>query len=102
MGELARASEGVTEEELARAKEVSKGRLLLRMEESRAVASSIGIQELLKNQVTTVDEMVAQIDAVTMADVARVAGRAIRPEKLAVAIVGPVRGSARFAGHLRF
>jgi len=102
IGELAKASEGVTEEELARAKEVSKGRLLLRMEESRAVASSIGIQEILKNDVITVDEMVIEIDAVSVEDVGRVARRAILPEKLAVAIVGPFRGHSRFARHLRF
>ena len=102
MTELARARDGVTEEELVRAKELSKGRLLLRMEESRAVASSIGIQELLKGEVRTVDEMVKQVDAVTTEDVVRVARRALRPEKLAVAVVGPFRSPSRFARHLHF
>jgi len=102
MAELAKIREGVAAEELARAKEVSKGRLMLRMEESRAVASSIGIQELLRGEVHTVDEMVRKVDAVTMDDIVRVARRVLRPEKLAVAIVGPFRGRSRFARHLHF
>jgi len=102
MAELERARSGVTDEELARAREVSKGRLLLRMEESRAVASSLGIQELLKGEVRTVEQMVADLDAVTTDDVARAALRALRPEKLVVAVVGPFRGPSAFAKHVRF
>ena len=102
MAELTKARKGVTAEELARAKELSRGRLLLRMEESRAVASSIGIQELLRGEVHTVDEMVQKVDAVTMDDVVRAARRALRPEKLVVAVVGPFRGRSSFAKHLHF
>jgi len=102
MAELTKARKGVTAEELARAKELSKGRLLLRMEESRAVASSIGVQELLRGEVHTVDEMVQKVDAVTMDDVVRAARRALRPEKLVVAVVGPFRGRSSFAKHLHF
>ena len=42
MGELRRLRDGVPEEELARAKELSKGRLLLRMEDTRSVSGWIG------------------------------------------------------------
>ena len=45
--ELARLRDGVSREELLKAKELSKGRLLLRLEDTRAVSSWLGGQELL-------------------------------------------------------
>jgi len=102
MDELTKLREGVTQEELDRAREVSKGRLLLRMEESRAVASFIGVQELLRGEVRTIDQLIGDMDAVTTDDVTRVAQRVLHPEKLALAVVGPFRSAARFVRHLDF
>lgn len=96
MGELVKLRDGVTESEFAGAKELTKGRILMRMEESRAVASSIGAQELLLGEVKTVDEVLAQYDAVAIEDLTEVAGRLLRPEKLALAIVGPFDSSDEF------
>ncbi len=52
-----RGQEDITEEERGRAKELTKGRMLLRMEDTRAVAGWLGAQELLLNQIRTVDEV---------------------------------------------
>ncbi len=95
--ELMRLREGVSEAELTRARELSKGRMLLRMEDSRAVSGWIGSQELLNREVRTVDEVVEQLDAVTPADVKRVAGGLIREEHLNLAVVGPFRSARPFA-----
>ncbi len=96
MDELVKLRDGVTEGEFAGAKELTKGRILMRMEESRAVASSIGAQELLLGEVKTVDEVLAQYDAVAIEDLTEVAGRLLRPEKLVLAIVGPFDSSDEF------
>jgi predicted Zn-dependent peptidase len=78
--------------ELNKTREFTKGRLLLRMEDTRSVASWLGAQELLLGQVSTIDETVQLIDAVTAEDVARVAGRLLHQDKLRLAVVGPNDG----------
>ena len=88
--------------ELAKAKEYAKGRLLLRLEDSRAVASWLASQELLQGRVSTPDEAVQCIDAVTVSDVARVAKNLFCPEKLRLAVVGPHRSGKLFLKLLRF
>ncbi len=100
--EMARIRDGVTEWEFEQARELSKGRLLLRMEDSRAVASSIGIQELLRGQIKSVEEMVADIESVQIEDIARVAKRVIRRDKLAFVMVGPFKSATRFERALKF
>lgn len=100
--ELVKLLDGLPAAELEQARELSKGRLILRMEDSRSVATSIGVQELVKGRVETVDDMIAEFNKVTVDDVKRVAGRVIRPEKLALAVVGPFRSEARFAEALKF
>jgi predicted Zn-dependent peptidase len=103
LGELARVrGEGVTSEELSRARELVKGRLLLRMEDSRAVSDWLGGQELLVGKVRTVDEVIAQIDAVTEEDVRRIARRLLITEQLNLAVVGPFRSERRFLSLLKF
>ena len=88
--------EPVADEELARAKSLAKGRILLRMEDTRAVSDWLGGQELLTSQIRTVDETSALIDAVTPDDLRRVAQQIIVPEQLNLAVVGPFRSAARF------
>lgn len=87
--EVAKARDGVTEKEFLQAKELSKGRMMLRMEESRVVSGFLGGQELLKGEVRTVEQVIADIDAVEIDDLARVAQRVIKPGKMALSMVGP-------------
>jgi len=90
LAELAKISnEPVSEEELEKAKEFTKGRLLLQMEDSFAVASWIGRQEILEDRVLTLDEVLKEIDAVTTEDIHGVAQRLFRQDKLNLAVVGP-------------
>ncbi len=96
LGELAKLRDGVPEEELNRAKESMKGRLQLRLEDTRAVASWTGAQELLRNSIMTVDEALACIDSITSADIRRVASYLFRKDRLNLAIVGPYRSEDRF------
>ena len=90
--ELAGMRDPAPEAELHKAKEYAKGRLLLRMEDTRAVAAWLGAQELLLGEVATVADTVAKIDAVTAADVTRAAERLLDPAQLRLAVVGPGGG----------
>ncbi|MEX0761687.1 MAG: pitrilysin family protein [Dehalococcoidia bacterium] len=100
--ELAKVRDGVTEREFEQARELSKGRLLLRMEDSRAVGMFMGVQEMLRGEVKTIEDIVADIESVKPEDIKRVAERVIRPNKLAMAVVGPLRSAAPFERSLDF
>lgn len=95
--ELKKMRTGVPEAELRKAKELIKGRLQLRMEDTRAVASWLGTQELLRDEILTVDNALDVIERVTVDDVNRVADELLRPERISLAVVGPYRSEARFA-----
>jgi predicted Zn-dependent peptidase len=88
--ELTRLKELIPEAELSKAKELSKGRLLLRMEDSRSVSGWMGGQELLTGKILTVDEVVAIIDAITAKELRELAGELLVGEGLCLAAVGPI------------
>ncbi|MCY4366589.1 MAG: pitrilysin family protein [Chloroflexi bacterium] len=87
--DLAGMREPVPDAELNKSREFTKGRLLLRMEDTRSVAAWLGAQELLLGKVSTIDETVEEIDRVTSEDIANVAERLLDPNKLRLAVVGP-------------
>jgi len=99
--ELRRLKDGVPALELTKAKELAKGRLLLRMEDTRNVAGWMGGQELLTGRILTVDEVVSIIDAITPEDLERVARDLFITEKLNLAIVGPIAGGDRLGSLLQ-
>jgi predicted Zn-dependent peptidase len=94
--ELDKLVDGIPAEEVTRAKDFWKGRMELRLEETRSLASWIGSQELLLNRVYTLEEVVAQIDAVSHDDLMRVAATSFGRETLNLAVIGPFDGEARF------
>ncbi|HEX5370347.1 MAG TPA: pitrilysin family protein [Dehalococcoidia bacterium] len=96
-GELRRLADGVPEEELNRARELAKGRLLLRMEDTRSVSGWLGGQEILTSEIKSPEDVVAKLDAVTPEDVSRVIETILRRETLNLAVVGPHRSERRFA-----
>ncbi len=88
--QLARLKEPIPEPELTKAREMSKGRLLLRMEDSRSVAGWLGGQEILLRKIMTLDEAIAIIDALTAEELQQVARDIIKGNKLRMAVVGPI------------
>ncbi len=99
--ELHRLKEAIPEEDLHRARELAKGRLLLRMEDTRAVAAWGGAQELLHNEVRTVDQVVERVDEVTTEDVRQAADQFLSRDKLNLAVVGPYRSDKQFQNAIR-
>jgi len=91
LGELSRLRETTPESELAKAKELSKGRLLLRLEDSRSVAGWMGGQEILTGRILSVDELLSIIDAITAEELQRLAEELLIGERLRLAVVGPVQ-----------
>jgi predicted Zn-dependent peptidase len=81
--------EPVPETELAKARNYTMGRLELRLEESRAMASFLGAQEALHDRVLTMDEVLEALRGVTVAQVQGLADRLFRDEALCAAVIGP-------------
>ncbi|MEO7296395.1 MAG: pitrilysin family protein [Candidatus Limnocylindria bacterium] len=95
------SSERVTDAELSRARAYTRGRLELRMEDSGAVAGWIGTGEALLPRILTVDEVIEQLDAVTVDDLLNVAQRYLDPAGARLAVLGPFRSRSRFERALR-
>lgn len=91
LGELNRLKEVVSEAELFKAKEMCKGRLLLRMEDTHSVSGWLGAQELLLGKIRTVDQAISMIDSIKADDLLRVAREILIGDKLNLAVVGPVK-----------
>ena len=91
--QLTLLKEKVSAEELTKAKELSKGRLLLRMEDSRSVAGWVGGQEILNGSILDVEEVVAIIDKVTAQEICAVAKELLIGDKLRLSVVGPVKST---------
>lgn len=96
--ELARmADEGVSPDEVSRAKEHIKGGLLLSLESTSTRMIRLGRSELNIGRHIPTAEVTARIDAVTKEDVDAEARRLFAPGRLALTVVGPV-DTQRIAG----
>ncbi len=87
--------------EVIKAKEFTKGRILLRMEDTFANAAWFGQQEVLDQPVLTVDQVVQYLDAVTAADIQQMAQRLFSRDALNLAIIGPFKDELAFADRLQ-
>lgn len=85
----------LTEEELGRAKEFTKGRLRLELESTNGVSFWLAYQELLMGSIKTIDEEVALVDVVSAADIRRVASEVLRTP-MQMAVIGPFAKDAPF------
>jgi predicted Zn-dependent peptidase len=96
--ELGRLLEdGVTDEELERARDNVKGRTVLAMESTSTRMNRLGSSVLMGVPLLTVDEVLAAFDAVTLDDVTGLARELWRPESLAAAGVGADEDAFRAA-----
>ena len=87
--ELAKvAADGITQEELDRGKGQLKGGLVLGLEDSGARMSRLGKGELLYDELLTVDQVLAAVDAVTPEDVREVATLVLGGQP-SLAVIGP-------------
>lgn len=77
--------------ELKRVKDHIRGTTLIGLEQSNAVASFIGGEEMLTGKPLTPDEIFGKIESVTADDIRRVAADIIRPERLNLAMIGPTK-----------
>jgi predicted Zn-dependent peptidase len=87
---LIAATEELTEEEIGRAKAQLKVSLLMAMESSSARADQMARHLLAYGRLISAAEIIAKVDAITLADV-RASGRAILGSRPTLSAIGPVR-----------
>ncbi len=75
--------------ELKKAREFVKGKLLLGLEASDEVAQFLTLQEVMTNRILMPDDVFRLLDAVTPADIRRVARQYLRPDRLRLVAIGP-------------
>lgn len=89
------AENGMTAEEIARAKGAVKGSLVLSQEDSGSRMSNIGKSEIVYGEVMSFDEILRKISDVTPAAVRQLAGE-ILLQRPTLALVGPFKDEAKF------
>jgi predicted Zn-dependent peptidase len=82
------AAEGITEAELARGKGMVKGSYVLGLEDTGSRMSRLAKSELLHGDLLGVDELLAEVDAVTLDEVNALAARLLS-KPMSLAVVGP-------------
>jgi predicted Zn-dependent peptidase len=91
------AGGNVRPEELARAKENLKGRLLLSLESTSNRMTRLGKSLIADTPLLEIDEVVRRIEAVAAAEVAELAAELLTPGRLSAAGIGPDEGRFREA-----
>jgi len=88
-GELDRfRADGITAQELAVATGYLEGAMLLGLEDSASRMARLGRSMITRGEIVAIDEHIARIRAVTVADVARVIARVLDGQRV-LAAVGP-------------
>jgi predicted Zn-dependent peptidase len=82
-------ADGITDDELTRAKEHVKGRMVLSSESTAARMGRIGKAVLFDTPLLTLDELLEKIDAVTGQEVAELAREFYEPAALSAAAIAP-------------
>ncbi len=89
------AAGNVRADELARAKENLKGRILLSLESTSARMTRLGKSLVTETPLLTPEAVVKRLEAVTAAEVSELAAALLAPDSLSVAGIGP--DESRFA-----
>ena len=83
------AEGGLRKDEVERAKENLKGRILLSLESTSARMTRLGKSLITATPLLTPEEVVKRLEAVTATEVAELADALLTPDRLSVAAIGP-------------
>ncbi len=81
-------NELVSDDELKRAKDQSRGNIILGLESSSARMSNLARQQMYYNRFTSTEEIERAVDAVTAGDIQRVAGELFQSHLLSLTLLG--------------
>ncbi|MCX6800083.1 MAG: pitrilysin family protein, partial [Candidatus Falkowbacteria bacterium] len=91
----------ISEEELARAKNIILGRLAIQLEASDEIAEWYAENFLMRNKIFRPEEFIAEVNKVTTADLQRIAKEILDESKLNLAVIGNYEDEAPFVKLLK-
>ncbi len=91
----------ITENEVKKAKEYSKGHFVLSLEDSQTVAVLYAMQEILEGNVETPEQIIQKIEQVNIGDVKRVTKQYMDTENLSLAVIGNFENKSQFENLLK-
>jgi len=86
----------VTKNELQKAKELIKGRLILSMEDSATVANWYGKDLLLEDEIKEIKQVIEKVDKVNHSDIVNIASDIFKEQGLNLAVIGPFEDKKAF------
>jgi predicted Zn-dependent peptidase len=89
------AANGLTDEEIRRAKGAVSGSLVLSQEDTFSRMGRIGKSELVYGEIMSFDEILRRVSAVTPEEIRQIASDLL-PKPSTLAIVGPFKSSTKF------
>jgi predicted Zn-dependent peptidase len=92
----------IPEKEIRKAKEYIKGKIMMSLESSTAVASFLGDQELFKGEIRRPEEIFEKINQVKADELQAVAREIFIKNKLNLAIIGPHKTNKNIEKYLNF
>jgi predicted Zn-dependent peptidase len=99
---VAQGALGITDDEFNKAKEFLKGHLVLELEDSRSVASFYAHQELTEKNMKNLEQVLADVDAVTTQQVEAVGRKYFVNEGLNLALIGNYSNKENLERALKF
>lgn len=93
---------GISLDELDRAKTYSLGQLSLGLEKTMNIMMWMGENLLCSNKVMEIDEILQHIKEVSLDDIVRVSETLFRNDRLNIAVIGPLKNSAEIQNILQF
>jgi predicted Zn-dependent peptidase len=91
----------ISQEELKRAVDYTKGRMLLRFEDTGTVMSALGTQAILSGMVRTPQEIIQGLERVTIDEIQHVAESLLNYQNYRLSIVGPHKSATQFLSHFK-
>lgn len=94
--------EKVGERELNKVKSLLIGNMKMSLEATDDVANFYGTQELMKDEIKTLEDKIKEIKNITSTDIQKMARIIFKAESLNLAIIGPFKDQAQFKDILKF
>ncbi len=91
---------GITADELKKARDYLRGKLTLQLEDSSVKAEYYAKQELLQGGLMSLEEKLKNYDKVTVKQIKEIATKYFIREKLNLAVIGPFKDNALFNKHI--
>jgi len=86
----------ISEEELQKAKNQSRGKLALELEKSQSMAMFLGEQSIYGQKIRDAKELLRDVNKITLKDIQNVAKKIILPGLINLSIIGPYKNKNKF------